>query len=201
MPPSPRAHRRLAAGFWAAAGSIVLALGCASPGTRIDRQARRLGLDRSIIDGPRFAHVVYADDAADGPQPLHIYLEGDGRPWIGEHRVSLDPTPHRAYALELMALDPYDRVYISRPCYHELTASTLCNPLLWTSDRYSPMVVDSMELAIRELVRDQPERPLALIGYSGGGVLAMLLAERLEATRTVITEDVVVLPATSFATA
>lgn len=160
---------------------------CASPATRIDKQAQNLGLRRSVIKGTEFDHVVYENRQSDTTAPWHIYLEGDGSPWIGETRVAPDPTPRRAYALELMALDPGASVYVGRPCYHGQERKEPCDPLLWTRDRYSARVVDSLASVIRQIVAGRDPEELVLIGYSGGGVLAMLLAERLESTRTVVT--------------
>jgi len=53
--------------------------------------------------------------------------------------------------------------------------------------RYSPQVVSSLEAAIRHISAQRSAQRLTLIGYSGGGVLAMLLAERLESTQAVVT--------------
>jgi dienelactone hydrolase len=85
-----------------------------------------------------------------------------------------------------MSLDSADSVYLGRPCYLGLSRSGGCNPLLWTSERYSRPVVDSMEAALRDLIVRRGARRIVLIGYSGGATIAWLLAERLPATTTVI---------------
>lgn len=163
--------------------------GCSAsaPSTRIDHLARSRGLDRSVVEGDDFEHVVYEKPGTTGEGPLHIYLEGDGSPWLGETRISSDPTPRRAFALELMALDPQPSAYIGRPCYHGQQISQACNPALWTEQRYSPQIVASLEAAIRRVAAARSLNGLVLIGYSGGGVLAMLLAERLTDTRAIVT--------------
>lgn len=84
--------------------------------------------------------------------------------------------------LRLMTLDRAPRVYVGRPCYH---AASLCNSRLLTGGRYSEEVVDSMAAAI-ERVRPAG-RPLVLLGHSGGGTIAMLLATRLDGVRAVVT--------------
>ena len=137
--------------------------------------------------GTQFDHRVYVRKGPSDRGLLHVYLEGDGSPWIGGSRISPDPTAKRAYALELMAKDPSTSAYISRPCYQNLEGRAECSPDLWTHRRYSAEVVDSLEAAIRNLEEAIPSQGTVLIGYSGGGVLAMLLAERLESTRAVIT--------------
>lgn len=158
-----------------------------APSTRIDYLARNRGLDRSVVEGDEFEHVIYEKSGTTDEGPLHIYLEGDGSPWLGETRIASDPTPRRAYALELMVLDPQPSAYIGRPCYHGQQTSQACNPELWTGQRYSPQIVASLEAAIRRVAAARSQNGLVLIGYSGGGVLAMLLAERLTDTRAIVT--------------
>jgi dienelactone hydrolase len=167
--------------------ALTVSLSCLGPATRIDRQAERLGLSRSVVEGTEFGHVIYQSADSSTAGPLHIYLEGDGSPWIGETRISSDPTPRRAYALELMALDSRSSAYIGRPCYHGEQKEEPCNPGLWTHQRYSPQVVDSLEATIRSVAAERSDPGLILIGFSGGGVLAMLLADRLQNTRAIVT--------------
>ena len=169
-------------------GAISISvISCLAPATRIDRQALSTGFKRSVITGTDFDHVIYESRASNTRGPLHLYLEGDGSPWLDETRVSSDPTPRRAYALELMALDPQKSVYVGRPCYHGEQNADPCSPTLWTHQRYSPQIVDSLEAVIRKVSASTSQRGLVLIGYSGGGVLAMLLAARLEEARAVVT--------------
>lgn len=179
---------------WAAlisplAVALVSISGCTTttPSTRIDRLAQSYGFEKHRVEGSGFEHVVYEKPGNNGGSSLHVYLEGDGLPWLSDTRISSDPTPRRAYALELMALDSAPSLYVGRPCYYGTQSSNACSTTLWTDQRYSAAVVESMEAAIRKIAATKPERGLVLIGYSGGGVLAMLLAERLAETEVVVT--------------
>ncbi len=116
---------------------------------------------------------------------LHVYLEGDGSPWLRKRLAASDPTPRNALMFELMHLDKAPSLYLGRPCYHGLNKSVGCTPLLWTDQRYSPAVVNSMARALQRIT--QTDQPLILFGYSGGGTLAMLLAEQLPQTRAIVT--------------
>jgi dienelactone hydrolase len=172
----------------AACAAAVAAHGCAStPSARYDAIARDLGLHREIVEGRGYAHAVYARAAAGGGESLHVYLESDGRPWIGETRVAEDPTPSEPVALELLRADPSPAVLVGRPCYHGLKPASGCDPRLWTSARYSEEVVASMASAVQRVADRHRARRLVLIGYSGGGTLAMLLAERVANVRALIT--------------
>lgn len=144
-------------------------------------------LTETSVTGGEFDLRVMA--AATGKNAaLHIYLGGDGRPWQGQQPAA-DPTGKRNIALELMIRDPAPALYLGRPCYHQdglpqdgLPQQTLpaaCDPALWTSGRYSPRVVASLVAAIRSLARARGAQQLTLIGYSGGGVLAVLAAPEL----------------------
>jgi pimeloyl-ACP methyl ester carboxylesterase len=115
---------------------------------------------------------------------LHIYLEGDGG---GIAHAADDPTPADALALRLMARDAQPGAYITRPCAHGNAAATGCSAALWTHARYGVAVLDRMAQAIRRVVADAGKPDVVLIGYDGGGVLAMLLATRVERVVGVIT--------------
>ncbi|MEM8933370.1 MAG: hypothetical protein AAGE94_19425, partial [Acidobacteriota bacterium] len=88
-------------------------------------------------------------------------------------------------AFELMLRDPDPAIYLERPCYHRLDPDDPCRPELWTSARYSECVVSSLAAAIRLMLAERGDPSLTLIGYSGGGVLATLLAHRLPTARLV----------------
>jgi hypothetical protein len=167
--------------------TVALAFtGCASPAARTDQEATELGFNREIVDGTGFLHVVYRHSVSLSPGPVHVYIEHDGLPWLTETIVSPDPTPRNPVMLRLMALDPAPSVYLGRPCYFGLAQSAPCSPLLWTHERYSERVVESMAAALRQVLPD-PKSQVVFLGNSGGGTLAMLLAERFADTRAVVT--------------
>lgn len=162
--------------------------GCAStPSAHYDAVARDLGLHRDVVEGQGYAHALYARTPAVGGESLHVYLESDGSPWIGQTRIAADPTPSEPVALELLRADPHTAVLVGRPCYHGLKSATGCDPRMWTSARYSETVVASMAAAVQRVAARYRARRLVLIGYSGGGTLAMLLAERLANVRALVT--------------
>jgi hypothetical protein len=166
---------------------VALALAaCASPAARIDQQAAKFGFDKEIVYGAGFTHVVYRRGENLTGGPVHVYIEHDGRPWLDETTVSPDPTPTNPLMLRLMALDPASSLYLGRPCYFGLAATRGCSPLVWTHERYSERVVESMAAALRRALYDS-ETDVVFFGFSGGGTLAMLLAERFPRTRGVIT--------------
>lgn len=143
-------------------------------------------MSSEIIAGARFEHRVFHHQGSNGQRGLHIYIEGDGSPWVhGGATVARNPTPRNPLALQLMATSPYTSVYVGRPCYFDLNQSDGCDESFWTSARYGREVVASMLAVITRLRGEQ--QPVVLIGYSGGGTLAALLADQLEGPRLLIT--------------
>lgn len=173
---------------WCPVGAALLAvLACAtSPARRLDAEAGRLGYRVLIVAGDGFAHRAYAKEGSGGAAgaPLHVYLEGDGRPFASATRVARDPHTRRPVAFELMGLDPAPALYLARPCYHRALATAPCTPALWTAARYGEAVVSSLAAALEQALGDR--RRAVLIGYSGGGTLAWLLAERLPGRVTAV---------------
>jgi pimeloyl-ACP methyl ester carboxylesterase len=167
---------------------LTLVLGaCASPPARLEAMAKDMGLADYGLRGGGFELKSYRNRGVLPSGRLHIYLEGDGTPWITRTRVALDPTPRNPLALRLMALDPAPAVYLARPCYNGIAGAPGCSPWLWTSGRYSEVVVSSMESALRSLIAAQALSEVVLIGYSGGGVIAWLLAQRIPEVRVLVT--------------
>lgn len=84
-----------------------------------------------------------------------------------------------------MALDPDAGIILGRPCYHGYADTPPCAQRLWTHARYGEEVVASMNKALARAV--PAGREIVLIGYSGGGALAMLLAGRAPGIVAVVT--------------
>ncbi len=166
--------------------AILIALAaCAGPSPRFDREAHELGFAREDVAGDGYVHAVFRARAFPAGDRLHVYLEGDGTPWIAGRDPAPDPTPRNPVALRLMARDPDPALLLGRPCYHGHHADTGCGPAMWTGARYSETVVASMAAALAVL--RPPGARLTLIGHSGGGTLAMLLAERVSGVDAVVT--------------
>ena len=166
--------------------SSALASGaCGPPAKQFSEYAASRGLRRDILIGQLFQHVVFVRDGQPA-RVLHIYLDGDGTPWrMGS--PARDPTPRNPLVLRLMALDPAPSLYLGRPCYLGLSEVPPCSPEFWTAERYSEVVVSSMEAALRRFLDETTYNRLVWFGYSGGGTLATLLAPRFDTTTDLIT--------------
>lgn len=118
---------------------------------------------------------------------LHVYIEGDGKDWWRGRVPPTNPTGRSFRALKLMALDSDPAAYLNRPCFGWHRLPEACAPFYWTHGRYSQEVVDQMNRALNLLAGQLAVSELVLIGYSGGGSLAMLLAEQRHDVRGVVT--------------
>ena len=174
---------------WAFPAIIFSVAGCNSPTQHFDQEAIRLGLPSEVYRGSEFVHTVYRRDKLRGPsspRSLHIYLGSDGTP-MQAGGPAVDPTPRDPLALRLLALDPEPAIYLGRPCYHGLARLPGCSSKFWTTARYSEEVVGSLEAAVRRFKAENGLERISWFGYSGGGTLAMLLAERFSETQSVVT--------------
>lgn len=161
-------------------------MGCAGSVEINDRFAISQGYQRSVVMGSGFTHVIYTDNV--GVNSLwHIYIEGDGIPWQGRYRIAHDPSTAMPLMLRLMQQDASPLIYLGRPCYLGMVNEAACKPWFWTHGRYSEQVVSSMQIVLEKLIDKHAIRELALFGHSGGGALAMLLAERIPQTKMVVT--------------
>jgi pimeloyl-ACP methyl ester carboxylesterase len=156
-------------------GYLLSAAGCAGPAARYHRSAENLGFSAVNQPAGDFTLRLYWSRRPKPGEPFHIYLDGDGTPWRNPTRIAADPTPRRPLVLRLMSRDPFPSVLVGRPCYHG-QADSPCTAALWTDQRYSQTVVDALAQAIRDIRSQAPGSPATLIGFSGGGALAMLLA-------------------------
>jgi pimeloyl-ACP methyl ester carboxylesterase len=164
---------------------LILAGCSAPPAAEFARKAAALGLGRDVALGTRFQHVLYRKSGAP-TKTLHVYLDGDGIPWIAG-RPAGDPTPRNGLVLRLLALDPAPAIYLGRPCYNGAAAIGSCFSHLWTRERYSDEVIASLSAAVRRLMTAEGYERVAWFGHSGGGTLAVLLAWRFPETVSVVT--------------
>lgn len=79
-------------------------------------------------------------------------------------------------ALKLALKDQNDVVYLGRPCQY--VESEKCSQKYWTSARFGPEVVASINHAVSLVKAQRGARQLILVGYSGGGAVAALVAAR-----------------------
>jgi hypothetical protein len=108
---------------------------------------------------------------------LHVYIEGDGAAWPSPWQPPRDPTPDRPVALALAARDPAPAViYLGRPCQYPAAGAAACPLKYWTSHRFAPELVEAYRQTLDALKLQSGATRLHLFGYSGGGVLATLLA-------------------------
>jgi hypothetical protein len=162
--------------------SVGLTLtGCV--GLRRDRAAAiaaSAGFRARQFDAGAFVLAGWQRGGAVSGGTLTVYLEGDGRAWLNRAQIADNPTPDDPVALRLAAADPAPSVlYLARPCqYVEGDAARHCAPFYWSSGRLAPDVVEAADRAIETAVAETGASGVELVGYSGGGALAVLVAAR-----------------------
>ena len=166
---------------------LVVFAGCAvSPQQRAETLAGVAGLRHRALSAGIFRLTAYVR-ISDPSQPLHVYIEGDGRAWLTRTEPSRDPTPRHMLGLQLAVADRWPNVaYLARPCQFTREDPS-CDVRYWTTRRYAPEVVTSLSDAISVLEGPAPRQPVDLIGYSGGGALAVLVAARRHDVRSLRT--------------
>lgn len=109
---------------------------------------------------------------------LRVYIEGDGHAWATSSQPSIDPTPHSSLMLRLAVNDAGPAAYLARPC--QFVTSSDCNPGVWTASRFSKTEMDSMNSALSGLKSRFMVESIELVGHSGGGEVALVLAAMRE---------------------
>ncbi|KKM70090.1 hypothetical protein LCGC14_1444240 [marine sediment metagenome] len=117
---------------------------------------------RVIISNAQHTMVGFVPTELRAADTLNIVIEGDGKPGIG---------------LSLARSIGGNTVYIARPCQYSFGKRyTTCDKELWTSHRYSQAVIESMNHAISVMKIRYKAKNIRLIGFSGGGTVATIVA-------------------------
>lgn len=137
--------------------------------------AHQYGWHQQVIETSSFNLMSFVPISANKGALLTVYIEGDGLAWLSLHKPSGNPTPVNPVGLKLALNHSNAHVaYLARPCQYVVDAR--CEQKDWTSHRFAPEVIAASNQAIDELKHQFSARQLVLIGYSGGGAVATLLA-------------------------
>ncbi|MCX5679390.1 MAG: alpha/beta hydrolase [Candidatus Omnitrophica bacterium] len=158
--------------------------GCATMPVFMDRSsvaediAGKAGFKKVYVKTADFTLMTY--QRLKGPsKTIRLYIEGDGRAWETRTRLSDDPTPSNPVALKLAAADPSDNViYVARPGQFTPEGAGQCDPAYWSTRRFSAEVVEALNGVIKNLKTETGASDIELVGFSGGGALAVLVAAK-----------------------
>jgi dienelactone hydrolase len=171
---------------------LVLGSGCSSIAMRHENAgdiASSSGLSLHRIQAGHFLLTTYQKGLKSAENHITVYIEGDGNAWDSRYRLSTDPTPKNPLSLKLAAKDSAEAIlYIARPCMYlpdELIKT--CEPKYWSSHRYAQEVIAAINQAINIATRQRDDLHLTLVGYSGGGAVAALVAARRNDVASLIT--------------
>ncbi len=134
----------------------------------------------------RAFHKLPTDKSA---KRLIVYIESDGAPWPWPDEPPADPTPLKPLVISLAAADPGPAVaYLSRPCQY-LPENQLanCDPEFWTGGRFREDAVAATSSAVETLKLLSHASDVSLVGYSGGGAMAALVAGRRDDVKCLVT--------------
>jgi hypothetical protein len=150
--------------------------------------SKSAGFAQIVIPTTGFDLVSYQRVSRNIHEALVIYIEGDGSAWKSGSRPSDNPTPNNPVALSLAIQDTrLAVVYLARPCQFIDLPSKGCLESVWTNARFSQSVINSTNEAIESLKRQYQAKELILIGYSGGGAVASLIASQRDDVKTLVT--------------
>lgn len=153
-----------------------------------DRCARDGNFVKSFVRGGDFIFTTYSNhNNSPEKKEYVVYIEGDGLISYKSGAISSNPTPVNHMMLKLAMLDNrnYNIVYIARPCqYTPMEMNPKCNYSYWSNARWSPESVNAMDEAIKSIVLNNN---FHLIGFSGGGGIAVLIAAQNKRVKSILT--------------
>ncbi|MCP5369913.1 MAG: alpha/beta hydrolase [Rickettsiaceae bacterium] len=142
------------------------------------------GFKEQLVSGTDFTLTTY-QKITSANAPYVFYIEGDGRV-ATKTGISPDPTPKRPVLINIMMLDSRPNIiYIARPCQYSKALNPKCsNNSYWTTKRFAEEVVDNINQVINKI---SGNKNFSLVGYSGGGGIAILIASRNQNVSDIIT--------------
>jgi len=164
-------------------GCCVLTLSaCNQAQTRFnsaDKIAADHGMAKTVLQTSLFKIVSY-QSITKASDVTTLYIEGDGLAWLNRRRISPNPTPKNPIALKLASADPTANViYLARPCqYVDIKTESQCHSDYWTTKRLAPEIIASLDEAITVIKQRARLNKIRLVGYSGGGAIAAILAAK-----------------------
>jgi len=170
--------------FFCAACALVQ-----SPAERARVMAEAAGLVAIDLADERLRAFARPARVEHPVSPVTIYVESDGAPWRVPNEPPRDPTPRDPLVLRMMLTDPSPLLaYLGRPCqYLDEQALGRCDPVLWRRGRFMDETVAAMSLAVDRIKRFYAATEVNLVGYSGGGAMAALIAARRSDVRCLVT--------------
>ncbi len=154
--------------------------GCAENGVD-DNDLRTSFLETSLhrqeITAGSFRLTVFSR-IRDTNRPVTVYIEGDVPGLAPGADPGIDSTPDDTVGLRLASIDPSDNViFISRPCQFNID-DFACKDILKNTLRWADQYYASANRALDYVLSPIPHPHVNLVGYSGGGALAAVLAAR-----------------------
>lgn len=166
--------------------------GCNSLQQRFDTAtsiANENSFSKQTLHGSQFNIVTFYKISSATPTAT-LFIEGDGLAWLSKKRISPNPTPINPIGLKLATHDHSSNIfYLARPCqYLDLKSEKNCDLPYWTSKRASTEIIESINEAISRIKQQFNIDTFRLVGYSGGGTIATIIAtyrDDIEDLRTV----------------
>ena len=119
---------------------------------------------------------------------LVVYIEGDGAALTSARKIAYDPSPSQAQGYELAILDPAPRVlYLARIGQFQPNQTGPLYQKYWAEERFSLDAIEAANEAINQAKVQTASTSIHLIGFSGGGGIATILAERRDDVKSLVT--------------
>ena len=123
------------------------------------------------VETPDFDFAVW-QKITDTHSEYRIYIEGDGYAFNSSGQPTLNPTPHGTLVRKAAFGDTNPNVvYMARAC--QFVQHKKCAQKYWTTARFAPEIIAAQATALKQIVQN---RPVIIIGFSGGAQIAGLIA-------------------------
>ncbi len=176
---------------------LFIFCGCDSQRLKMTQTADQItapkGFTRKLVKGGSFNLTTY-QKITNPKDKFVIYIEGDGAVYFRNSKLSSShPTPVSLMFLDLALLDNRPNVvYLARPCqYTPIELNPKCsisdnkeNQQYWGSKRFSEEVIVSLNEAVNKITNGSR---FDLVGFSGGGAVAVLIAARNKNVDSILT--------------
>lgn len=151
----------------------------------VENFANKKGFIKEIVRGGDFQLTTF-QKITNPALPFVFYIEGDGYAFTKYEGPSTNPTPTYEFVFRLASQDDRPNIiYLARPCqYTPMELNPKCTTSYWTGKRMSEEVVYSINEVIKSI---NNREPISLVGYSGGGGVAILIAARNKLVKDVLT--------------